>query len=173
MDQRKWHVNIQSENCRPLQLVLSSTNSLLGGHSMTTWNQFWTLFDHLPKYLYEDIFTPNVDKIRHFWTTYPPFLVHVVIERPLEPCCRPDEKWSSVKASGGHAAFFSSGLLIYCTVWTRQLFWQKKTYLTCMSPWTYLGKLPYFGTIFSKVSNFTWQIRICILDIINLNVTCD
>ena len=63
VDQRKWHVNIQSENCRPLQLVLSSTNSLLVGHSMTTWTQF--------------VFIPNIfltktrTKVDIFWTTYP------------------------------------------------------------------------------------------------------
>ena len=35
-------------------------------------------------YLYMDIYFPlNLDKKKHFWTTYPPHLVHVVFERPL------------------------------------------------------------------------------------------
>ena len=34
-------------------------------------------------YCYADSFTLHVDKNGHFWTTYPPHLVHVVIERPL------------------------------------------------------------------------------------------
>ena len=36
-----------------------------------------------PTYCYVDSFTLHVDKNGHFWTTYPPHLVHVVIERPL------------------------------------------------------------------------------------------
>ena len=30
------------------------------------------------------VYTLNVDKNGHFWTTYPPHLVHVVIERPAK-----------------------------------------------------------------------------------------
>ena len=36
--------------------------------------------DHLPTSIF---YALNVDKNMHFWTTYPPHLVHVVIERPL------------------------------------------------------------------------------------------
>ena len=44
-----------------------------------------TLFDYLPTYLPTStwtFFTLNVDKKKHFLTTYPPHLVHVVFERP-------------------------------------------------------------------------------------------
>ena len=80
------------------------------------------------KVWYHQIWIPNNLGFMVLILTYPPFLVHLVIERPLEPCCRPDEKWSSVKASGGHAAFFSSDLLIFlCTVpYEPDMFWQKK-----------------------------------------------
>ena len=45
-------------------------------------DKFLAFFDHLPPCV--DIFyLINVDKIRHFWTTYPPSLVNVVCERPL------------------------------------------------------------------------------------------
>ena len=36
-----------------------------------------------PTYCYVDDFTLHVDKNGHFWTSCPPHLVHVVIERPL------------------------------------------------------------------------------------------
>ena len=36
-----------------------------------------------PPYFYVDSFTLHVDKNGHFWITYPPHPVHVVIERPL------------------------------------------------------------------------------------------
>ena len=49
---------------------------------MTTWTQFRPFFDHLPTFTWTYV-TLNVDKNRHFWTTYPPLLVHVVIECPL------------------------------------------------------------------------------------------
>ena len=41
-----------------------------------------TFFDHLPTSTW-NFFTLNVDKNGGFWTTYPPHLVLVVIERPL------------------------------------------------------------------------------------------
>ena len=36
-----------------------------------------------PTYCYVDSFTLHVDENAHFWTTYPPHLAHVFIERPL------------------------------------------------------------------------------------------
>ena len=41
-----------------------------------------TIFDYLPTSTWT-FFTLNVDKKKHFLTTYPPHLVHVVFERPL------------------------------------------------------------------------------------------
>ena len=41
-----------------------------------------TFFDYLPTSTWT-FFTLNVDKKKHFLTTYPPHLVHVVFERPL------------------------------------------------------------------------------------------
>ena len=136
---------------------------------------WWTFNDHVnlilnpfwpATYLYEDIFTPNVHKVRLFWTTYPPFLIHVVIERPLEPCRRPDEKWSSVKASGNrHAAFFSSDLLIFlCTVpYEPDKFWQKKhNYLTCMSLWTIFGRIALFWN-HSRQVKYVFFVKTCLV----------
>ena len=40
-------------------------------------------FDHLPTYTCT-CFTLNMDTNGHFWTTYPPLLVQLFIERPLE-----------------------------------------------------------------------------------------
>ena len=40
-------------------------------------------FDHLPTSKWTFLSTLNVGKNLHFWTTYPPHHVHVVIERPL------------------------------------------------------------------------------------------
>ena len=40
-----------------------------------------TIFDYLPTSTWT-FFTLNVDKKKHFLTTYPPHLVHVVFERP-------------------------------------------------------------------------------------------
>ena len=40
-------------------------------------------FDHLPASKWTFLFTLNVGKNLHFWTTYPPHHVHLVIERPL------------------------------------------------------------------------------------------
>ena len=56
-----------------------------GGHSMTTWTQFCIL---LPPP--SSTFTMNVDKNKHFGTTYLPLLVHVVIEQFEHPyaACR-------------------------------------------------------------------------------------
>ena len=41
-----------------------------------------TIFDYLPTSTWT-FFTLNVDKKKHFLTTYPSHLVHVVFERPL------------------------------------------------------------------------------------------
>ena len=51
-------------------------------HSMTTWTQFCSFFDHLATSTWTFL-TLNVDKNMHFWTNYPPYLAHVVIERFL------------------------------------------------------------------------------------------
>ena len=51
-------------------------------HLQTTLTSFCPFFDHLPPSV--DIFyLMNVDKNRHFLTTYPSPLVNVVCERPL------------------------------------------------------------------------------------------
>ena len=48
------------------------------GHSKTTWKRFWQfLTTYLPTSTWT-FFTLNVDKKKHFLTTYPPHLVHVV-----------------------------------------------------------------------------------------------
>ena len=41
-----------------------------------------TIFDYLPTSTWT-FFTLNVDKMKHFLTTYPPHHVHVVFDRPL------------------------------------------------------------------------------------------
>ena len=41
-----------------------------------------TIYDYLPTSTWT-FFTLNVDKKKHFLATYPPHLVHVVFERPL------------------------------------------------------------------------------------------
>ena len=52
------------------------------GHSKTTWTRFWQfLTTYLPTSTCT-FFTLNVDKKKHFLTTYPPHLVHVVFEGP-------------------------------------------------------------------------------------------
>ena len=51
------------------------------GHSISTWTLFGPFFDNLFTSLWIFL-TLIVDKNRHFWTSYPPHLVHVVIEGP-------------------------------------------------------------------------------------------
>ena len=46
-----------------------------------------TIFDYLPTSTWT-FFTLNVDKKKHFLTTYPPHLVHVVFERPHMTLCK-------------------------------------------------------------------------------------
>ena len=52
---------------------------------MVTFNDYvdtiLAFFDHLPTFTWTFV-TLTVDKIDIFWTTYPPLLVHVVIECP-------------------------------------------------------------------------------------------
>ena len=67
---------------------LVNVSENLGKGSFTNYvDKVLAFFDHLPPSV--DIFyLMNVDKKQHFWTTYPPFLVNVVCERPLRqlPC---------------------------------------------------------------------------------------
>ena len=53
----------------------------------------WPFFDYLPTLTWT-FFTLNVDKKKHFLTTYPPHLVHVVFERPLTE----DDRFKAVAA---------------------------------------------------------------------------
>ena len=52
---------------------------VITGHSITAWTR---LCPFLTAYLNVDSFKLKVDKIRHFWTTYPPYPVNRVCERP-------------------------------------------------------------------------------------------
>ena len=65
--------------------ILLATQQLLrqGKGAFTKYvDKILSYFDHLPPYV--DIFyLIKVDKIWHFWTTYPPLLFNVVCERPL------------------------------------------------------------------------------------------
>ena len=51
-----------------------------GGHSVTTWT-IVCLFDHLATCTWT-FFILNMEENKHFLTTYPPHLVHVVFEWP-------------------------------------------------------------------------------------------
>ena len=62
--------------------------------SLTTWTWFCpfsTTYLALPG----NFFTLNVDKNGYFWTTYPPHLVHVVIDRPPRPTMWPSSPRSA------------------------------------------------------------------------------
>ena len=52
---------------------------LVWGHSITTWTWFYPVMTYTWTF-----FTLKVDKNGHFWTTYPPHFVQLVIEGPLE-----------------------------------------------------------------------------------------
>ena len=65
---------------------LYSNNRTIRNNAKNTFTNYvdkiLSYFDHLPPYV--DIFyLIKVDKMWHFWTTYPPLLVNVVWERPL------------------------------------------------------------------------------------------
>ena len=65
------------------------------GHSMTTWTQFCSFLTST--YLWVDILNPERGQKRHFLTTYHPYLVHVVIERPPEV---PNDFYSVIQQTG-------------------------------------------------------------------------
>ena len=56
---------------------------------------FFSIFDHLPTVTWTFL-TLNMDKNRHFWTTYPPLLVCVVIEGPQTCNCLPFHLYSII-----------------------------------------------------------------------------
>ena len=57
-----------------LRITNHGLRFFIRSHSITTWTWF---------YLVLTTYLPLRGKKLHFWTTYPPHLVHVVIERPM------------------------------------------------------------------------------------------
>ena len=70
-----------------------------GSQSKRTFNDyvdiFFSIFDHLHNVTWTFL-TLNMDKNRHFWTTYPPLLVCVVIEGPQTCNCLPFHHYSII-----------------------------------------------------------------------------